>query len=91
MPGFQPLGRPRPAFGCEAEVGDEADNGGCVDDVVVVFVAVAFTVDAGIEDDTNGLFSCLGRGTGVDFGAGFDDVTAAADAGENGLVGNLCG
>lgn len=89
MPGFQPLGRPRPAFGCEAEMGDEADNGGCIDvDVVAV---VAFTVGAGVEDDIDGLFSCLGRGTGVDFGAGFDDVAAAADAGENGLVGNLCG
>lgn len=88
MPGFHPLGRPRPALGCEAGVGDEADNGGV--DVDVVVIAVAFTVGAGNEDGIGGLFSCLGRGTGVGFGVGFDDVAAVANAGENGLVGNLC-
>jgi D-alanyl-D-alanine dipeptidase len=88
MPGFQPLGRPRPALGCEARVSDEADNGGSVD-VDVVIVAVAFTVDAGIDDGIDGLFCCLGRGTGVDFGTGFDDVSATANAEENGLVGSL--
>lgn len=70
-------------------MGDEADNGGGVD-VDVVVIAVAFTVGAGIEDAIDGLFSCLGRGTGVGFDVGFDDVAAAASAGENGLVGNLC-
>lgn len=88
MPGFQPLGRPRPALGCEAGVGDKAAVGGGVD-VDAVVIAVAFTVGAGIEDGIDGPFSCLGRGTGVDFGAGFDDV-AAANAGENGFVGSLC-
>lgn len=87
MPGFQPLGRPRPAFGCEVGVGDEVDSSGGVD--VDVVIAVAFIVGIGIEDDIDGLFSCLGRGTGVGFGAGFDD-DAAANAGENGFVGNLC-
>lgn len=70
-------------------MGDEADNGGGVDVDVDVIAVVAYTVGADIEDGIDGLFSCLGRGTGVGFGAGFDD-DAAANAGENGFVGNLC-
>lgn len=91
MPGFQPLGRPRPALGCEAGVGDGAGNVGGIDvGAVVVLIAAVFTVGACIDDDIDGLISCLGRGTGVGFGAGFDDVAVAAVVGINGLDGNFC-
>ncbi len=42
MPGFQPLGRPRPALCCEAGGGYKVAVGGGVD-VDAVVIAVAFT------------------------------------------------
>lgn len=82
MPGFQPLGLPRLALGCEAGVGDEAGNadGPGFDAVVIAAVfAVGAGTDDGIDGGHDGLVGCLGRGTGVGLGAG-----------ANGLVCKFC-
>lgn len=73
-------------------MGDRAGNDASFGVVVVVVVVIGavFAVCAGFDDGIDGLISCLGRGTGVGFGAGFNDVAAAAVAGVNGVAGSFC-